>query len=70
VNILQRLGPSPTGAYTQDWHVDEDGMVVHTLRHATQAEADRLKDPAGDPNYGIGKIFGYEEKAFMRRQYK
>ena len=67
MNVFQRLGPSPTGAFTQDSHVDEDGMMVHTWRFATQVEADRLAAPA-DINHG--KIFGYEEKSFLRRQYK
>lgn len=69
MNVFQRLGPSPTGAYTSDTTV-EDGYVVSTWRHATEDEAARLRDPRSDPNYGIGKIFGYEEKAFLRRQYK
>lgn len=26
--------------------------------------------PHSDPNYGIGKLFGYDAKEFMRKQYK
>ena len=69
MNTFQRLGQSPTGAYWQDT-VIVDGYVTHEWRHATEQEAASLRDPRADPNYGIGRIFGYEEKAFMARQYK
>lgn len=26
--------------------------------------------PHSDPNYGIGKLFGYDVEEFMRKQYK
>ncbi len=70
MNTFQRLGNSPTGAYHCDTLTDADGMTYHEWRHATPEEAAKLKDPRSDPNYGHGQIFGYEQTAFLRRQYR
>lgn len=72
MNTLQRI-PGPARC---DLVLDADGMVTHRWRAATPAEiAEWERSSAageGDPNHPMyaNKIFGYDEKSFLARQYK
>ena len=63
MNSFQKLGPSPTGWYTCDSPLGEPAV----WRHATPKEAANFSAPL---DVCTPTLFGYDQKAFLRRQYK